>query len=282
MKYCVMFNPLADNSKGEENARKVAVFYPEDEVSYMNVLGMSYKDAFSQADCENIIICGGDGTLNRLANEVDCDNTTKDIYYFGGGSGNDFLHDIGGVKGEKPILINKYLKNLPTIVVNGMTRKFINGIGYGIDGYCCEEADKIKEKSTAPINYTAIAIKGLLFKYSPTNATIIVDGVEKSYKKVWLAPTMNGRYFGGGMMPTPNQDRLGDGTLSLMVMFGKGRLGTLMQFPKIFTGEHIKNEKMANVFVGRKITVKFDRAVALQIDGETVLNVTEYTTYSAR
>jgi hypothetical protein len=32
-----------------------------------------------------------------------------------------------------------------------------------------------------------------------------------------------------------------------------------------------------STFVGKKVTVKFARPVALQIDGETVLNVTEYT-----
>ncbi len=48
---------------------------------------------------------------------------------------------------------------------------------------------------------TAIAIKGLLFHYRPTNAVITVDGVTHTYKKVWLVPTMNGRYYGGGMMP---------------------------------------------------------------------------------
>ena len=33
---------------------------------------------------------------------------------------------------------------------------------------------------------------------------------------------------------------------------------------------------MVKVFTGKEITVKFDRPCALQIDGETVLGVTEY------
>ena len=36
---------------------------------------------------------------------------------------------------------------------------------------------------------------------------ITVDGIKYTYKKVWLAPTINGRFYGGGMMPAPGQDR---------------------------------------------------------------------------
>ena len=163
--------------------------------------------------------CGGDGTLNRFVNDIGDTELDNDIYYFAVGSGNDFLHDIGGSKYDKPRLINKYLKDLPTVNVNGREYRFINGIGYGIDGYCCEVGDRMRAESKKKINYTSIAIKGLLFHYHPTNATIIDDGKEHKYKKVWLAPTMNGRFYGGGMMPSPNQDRLSEhGEISVMVM----------------------------------------------------------------
>ena len=34
------------------------------------------------------------------------------------------------------------------------------------------------------INYTGIAIKGLLFNFKPKNATVTVDGIRHEYKKV--------------------------------------------------------------------------------------------------
>lgn len=77
---------------------------------------------------------------------------------------------------------------------DGTVHRFINGIGYGIDGYCCEKGDELRGKGDGEVNYTAIAIKGLLFHYKPTGATITVDGVEHRFEKVWLAPTMIGRY----------------------------------------------------------------------------------------
>ena len=83
-------------------------------------------------------------------------------------------------------------------------------------------------------------------------------------------------------MATPGQDRLNpERTVTTMVMFGKGKLGTLIAFPTIFKGEHVKKEKIVKIFKGKNVTVKFDRPVALQIDGETVLNVTEYSVETA-
>ena len=108
-----------------------------------------------------------------------------------------------------------------------------------------------------------------------------VDGVRHEFRKVWLAPTMNGRFYGGGMMPTPNQNRLGlNRSLSVMVFFGSSKLKTLAIFPSIFKGEHIKHPEMCTVLTGKEIRVEFDRPTALQIDGETILGVTEYTVTS--
>ncbi len=79
------------------------------------------------------------------------------------------------------------------------------------------------------------------------------------------------------MMATPQQDRLAaDRKVTCMVMNGAGKLRTLMDFPTIFKGEHVKKSSV-HVMKGKEITVRFDRPVALQIDGETVLAVSEYT-----
>jgi diacylglycerol kinase family enzyme len=227
------------------------------------------------------VLCGGDGTLNRFVNDTEGLDIPCDILYVASGTGNAFLNDIEKSKEDCPLSVKKYLSGLPTVTVKGNTYRFINNVGFGIDGYCCEVGDELTKKSDKPVNYTAIAIKGLLFHYKPTNATVIVDGKEHSYKNVWIAPTMKGRFYGGGMMATPMQDRTdADGKLSIMLFYGKGRLKTLMVFPSIFKGEHIKHKDMVTIHTGKEITVKFDRPAPLQIDGETILGVTEYTAYA--
>ena len=228
-------------------------------------------------DDDEVVICGGDGTLNYFINHVDCDNIKQNIYIYPTGTGNDFLADLGKKDTKEPVLINEYIKNLPTVTIDGKSSKFINGIGYGIDGYCCEVADKQREKKpNKPINYSSIAIKGLLFHYKKRIATITIDGETYVYKKVWLAPTMKGRYYGGGMIIAPSQDRLKSEDLSVVVYKTRSKIRALMIFPSIFKGEHIKKKKVVNILHGKDIEVSFNIPCALQIDGETVLNVKSY------
>ena len=280
----ILYNPNAGNGKCKQDVTLLAKAYHAPILIDMCKIS-SYETFLSGLDPEDeIIICGGDGTLNRFINDINGIDLKNDIYYYAVGSGNDFVRDLGYTRGADPTFpINSYLAKLPTVTVNGRKSLFLNGIGYGIDGYCCEVGDILREKNEQehtdkPINYTAIAIKGLLFHYKPTNATVTVDGKIRTYKKVWLAPCMNGRYYGGGMMPTPAQNRLDDKKqVSLMVFHGTGKLRTLMIFPSIFKGEHIKNKNAVDILTGQEITVAYDRPAPLQIDGETILNVSSYT-----
>ena len=275
----MLYNPIAGGNSGKEGAGKLTELLKDKELVFTDMTGIgSYGEFFAglQADDE-VILCGGDGTLNRFINETANLKLNHNILYYGIGSGNDFLRDLGKEKGCEPFCINQYMENLPTVTVKGKTYRFLNGVGFGIDGYCCQEGDRQREAGKKKIDYTSIAIKGLLFHHRPHNAKVTVDGVTTTYKNVWIAPTMNGVYYGGGMMPTPNQKRNNpEGLLSLLVFHTSGKIKTLMIFPSLFKGEHIKKEKYTKVLTGHDITVEFDRPCALQIDGETILDVTEY------
>jgi diacylglycerol kinase family enzyme len=277
----LLYNPISGNGKCRELAEDYLA-KSEEQSKLVNMLELdSYNTLFKIIEPEDkIIIFGGDGTLNHFVNNVDGLEINNEIYYYPSGTGNDFAADVASDSSEMPILINKYINNIPDVEIDGKSYKFINGVGYGIDGYCCEIGDKEREKGKKA-NYTAIAIKGLLFHFKPVKAMVTVDGVDYEFKKVWIAPTMHGRRYGGGMIPTPNQVRNGeDGKLSLMVFHGSSKLKTLMIFPSIFKGEHVKQTKYVTIIEGREIRVRFDRPTPLQIDGETMLGVTEYTAKS--
>ncbi len=280
----VLFNPLSGDRNGKEDAKKLSA--NAENARLIDVRKISSYETFvgDLDESDRIILCGGDGTVNHFANNIASLKVPCPVFYYAVGSGNDFAHDLGHDRADEPNFeINQYLVNLPQVQVGDVRRVFVNGIGYGIDGYCCEVGDEEREKNIREnkfkkINYTTIAIKGLLFHFKPKNAVVTVDGEEHRFTKVWLAPTMNGRFFGGGMMPTPAQDRLNEErTVSLMVFHGASALRTLMIFPSLFKGEHIKHEKFVKIFTGKEISVSYDRPCALQIDGETYKNVSSYT-----
>lgn len=275
----VIYNPMAGNGKAEEDAKLLQMILDED-LEYYDMTRITNYAAFlsGMEKGDYLVIVGGDGTLNRFINDTNNIEITQEILYFPAGSGNDFAREFG-TEGN-PIVVTQYLRNLPSVDVNGRHYRFINGVGFGIDGYCCQVGDELRKIPGKKVNYTGIAIKGLLLYFAPRNATVTVDGKEYTYKKVWIAPTMHGKFYGGGMIPTPGQDR-NSGELSVMLFHGAGKLRSLCVFPSIFKGTHVKHKNMVALHTGKEITVRFDRPTPLQIDGETILDVTGYTAKAA-
>ncbi|MBR2612965.1 MAG: diacylglycerol kinase family protein [Clostridia bacterium] len=276
MRY-LLFNPLSGHGNAEDVAKTYALTLAEPSL----LVDMTKDDVASivqgMAREDSIVLFGGDGTLNCFVNMLDTDALVGTVYYLPTGTGNDFFTDLKAPVESEPVEITKYLRALPVVKYNDEEKRFINGVGYGIDGYCCEVGDAMKAQGKIP-NYAGIAIKGLLFHYKPCGATVVVDGVSHRYERVWIAPTMLGGYYGGGMKPAPGQNRE-NGRLSLMVFHGSGKLRTLMIFPSIFSGKHVKHKKYVDVLLGEEITVTFDESRPMQIDGETVLGVKEYTAH---
>ena len=67
--------------------------------------------------------------------------------------------------------------------------------------------------------------------------------------------------------------------MSLVGVHGRGKIGTLMLFPEIFKGTHVRAKKNVYCVQGKEIEVQFDRPCGLQIDGEVVEEVTSYRAY---
>ena len=276
MRIYVLFNPLA--GKNSRNIKEQLLRHlPSDELimTDMTKIG-SYAEFFAGVSSdEKVIVCGGDGTVNRFINDTDGITFPCDILYFAAGSGNDFLKDLGRDGDTAPFSIAEYIKDLPTVTVKGKSYRFINGVGLGLDGYCCVEVARAK-KNGKKKNYITVAIRAFLGAYHPANAEITVDGVTHKYTNVWLVPTMKGRYFGGGVMAAPMQDRKGK-NVTLLLMHNAPRLLALLRFPSFMNGTHPKYKKIIAIHPGSSMTVKFDRPTDMQIDGEPLENVTEYT-----
>jgi len=276
----LFYNPSARNGKAAEDLQLIKKTLDGQDVEIYAVTDIDdYVSVIDKIQPEDIVyIVGGDGTLNRFINDSTNLRILGDIFFYSAGTGNDFKHDVDPDNSLYRIRLNDYIRNLPTVTVGGVTYKFVNGIGFGIDGYCCEEGDRKRAAGKQDINYSAIAVKGCLFRFKPYGADITVDGETRHYDKVWLAPTMFGKYYGGGMKVAPEQDRNNpQHTVTNVVIHGTGRLKTLIRFTKIFSGEHTKYTDMVDIRTGHEVRVVFDRPCALQIDGETVKNVTEYT-----
>jgi diacylglycerol kinase family enzyme len=277
----ILYNPKAHKESNDLN-----IVQKGNEIAGIRKINIVDLDveAFSKTlnESDRVLIRGGDGTLHHFANNAWGVEFPCKVCMIRSGTGNDFLNDIGQMNSVNLVDIRGYLRDLPAVTVKGKTLRFVNGAGLGVDGSVCHAVEVFKTKNpNKKANYTAIALQEIGYKYKRPKARITVDGVVREYDKVWAVSTMKGRYYGGGMIPAPGQDRFNDdGSLSVMVFHDSSKIKTLTIFPSIFKGEHVKSEKYVTVHTGREITVTFDEPRPLQIDGETVKNVTSYSAVS--
>ena len=221
----LLYNPKANNSRNDINIIDKST--GERKLKKMSLLTMDIP-AFlkSLTETDRIYICGGDGTLNKSAN-------------------------------------NTY------------------GFEFPCDGAVCEEADRIKEVSEKKINYTTIAVGQILHKFKRPTARVTFNGRTKIYRNVWIASAMKGRFYGGGMMVAPTQDRT-SGLITASIFHGGTRIKTLTVLPKIYKGRHIEHKEMVDFFPVEEMKVEFDIPTALQIDGDTISGVLSYTVRTAK
>lgn len=277
----ILYNPKShsDNNDlniipGKEKLEKMGA----KQISLLDINIREFCIALTKKD--KVLICGGDGTLHHFVNDTRGISFPCPIFLVRSGTGNDFLNDIGQENPEKLLDVRKYIESLPEFEVNGEKRLFINGVGMGIDGAVCEGVEEYKKKTGKKANYTAIALQLLAYKYKCPSATVIIDGKEYRYDDIWMACSMHGKFFGGGMMIAPTQNR-NNGKLTVMIMHGGTRPRILSIFSTVFKGKHLKYKDIIDVYECDEVEVKFDAPSSLQADGEVVTGVTTYSARSA-
>ena len=276
--YHVLYNPLSGNGRGYDAALVLRTELKDQEIAFSDIREVrSWKRLLEELpESDSLVIAGGDGTLQRFLQSTEGLVYPPRLFYFATGYENNFKRDTS-LNGSCLIPLGSYLADLPFVTVKRTTRRFLNGIAFGLDSYCCAVGDLHRRESDDPVKYTWIAVKAVLLGYRPTRATVTVDGKVHRFRQVWLAPTLNGRFYGGGVMMAPEQDRLNSkGCLSVVVLHGTGLLKTLWLLPSLFKGTHLRHEDSITVLTGNDIRVAFNRPTVLQIDGETVRDVTEY------
>lgn len=277
----ILYNPKAHKESNDLN-----IVQKGNEIAGIRKINIVDLDveAFSKTlnESDRVLIRGGDGTLHHFANNAWGVEFPCKVCMIRSGTGNDFLNDIGQMNSVNLVDIRGYLRGLPAVTVKGKTLRFVNGAGLGVDGSVCHSVEVFKTKNpNKKANYTAIALQEIGYKYKRPKARITVDGVVREYDKVWAVSTMKGRYYGGGIMIAPSQDRE-SGKVTIMIMHGGSRVKTLAVFAKTKTGDHVKHTDMIEMLEGYDVEVVFDAPADFQVDGEVYTNVLKYSVHCDR
>ena len=248
----------------------------------------------------NIILLGGDGTLNEALQGVS-DFSRVNFGYIPTGSSNDFARDMGLPKAPMDILegilqnaasenvtlldlgVLTYvnLEDFPvprdsepvsSIKETASTRYFSVSTGIGFDAAVCEEAlsspikDVLNKLKLGKLTYLGIALKQLIQAKSIA-CDLTLDNKEKIHLNRFLfVASMLHQYEGGGFKFCPGADAT-DGVLDLCVVGKLPKLFILFALPTAFFGKHYMFPHI-NHYTAREIELQTSAHLWVHTDGE--------------
>lgn len=255
------------------------------EVMFTKYAGHAIKIA-EQAASEGrkfIIACGGDGTINEVANGILQSKRDAELGILPSGTGGDFRRTL-----EIPTRTSDAahaLKNGRTEIIDvgcvtfinsdekEVKRYFIGMTSFGLAGDVIERVKKDEEKfyEKALPTKAAYAVAAFQSKLAIPNKKVLVkidDKDELSLTVVNLC-VANARYFGGGMFIAPDA-KLNDGMFDVVSVGDLSTTQVLLNSYKLFLGTHLNIENVNHTHA-RKITAKpldKDSVIKLEVDGE--------------
>ncbi len=209
-----------------------------------------------------VIAVGGDGTLRDVAEGLL--GAEVPIALVPAGTGNDLARTLGIPRDPAAALevaLEGAEERLDAWTWNDTL--YVNIAGIGLDAAVAEAVNHRFRRLRGVAAYVA-GFLSVFPRYPPFDLTLTWEGGGWS-GRVWLAAFANGRCYGGGMQIAPGADPA-DGLLDMVVIEAIPRPALLRQFPKLFTGEHIRHPAV-HIFRAPGVRVECARHTAT-IDGE--------------
>ncbi len=210
----------------------------------------------------DILIAGGDGTLNYFINEYP--GISIPLVIFNGGTGNDFHWCLYGNLGWKEQLHTMLAKESQPVDIGKCNEHFfINGIGIGFEGEVAK-ALAGKKKRPGKASFLITTLKKI-FTYRSKNYFIKSGEMELRGKKL-LIDVSNGRRAGGGFHIAPLA-KANDGLFDIVIADALLSIQRLRFLPVIEKGNHLQLP-FIQYFRANKIYIESDQLIQFHLDGE--------------
>ena len=292
----VIINPETASGRGKLKWRRIRPLFEK--------YGMEYKLHISEkpgdigricnalttlnalGSCVDIIIIGGDGSMNEAVNAID-DFKSVRLGFIPAGSGNDLAKAILDYKNDEEIVARIARGETVRSIDIGLMeskegrRLFNISSGIGFDAEICKEANRIGFKGVlnklglGKLIYIFVAIKLILIN-KKFFCQIRFDGeVKKTYRNCLFAVGMNTAYEGGGFMFCPDASDT-DGTLDFCIPDGIDSPHFFMLFPKAYRGGHVGHPGI-NIERAKKVRMRTKTPVWMHTDGEVAFKTDDVT-----
>ena len=287
MEWFVIVNPNAGKRKGEKDWLEIAAQLTSANIEFVSVFTEHRGHAvvltrkYIENGYRNIIVVGGDGTLNEVVNgiftqaHVPTDRVVLAMIPVG--TGNDWcrMFNIPNDYKQAINLITKrkiFIQDTGTIKYvssegSEKTRYFINMAGMGFDAMVAKKTNAQKDLGKSnPMSYV-VNILSSLFLYTSTKVNILLDD-EKIASDIFSMSVGICQYNGGGMKQAPGA-LPDDGLFDMTLIKPIGKFKIIRNIIKLFDGSFTKLPEVST-YRSSKIIIHSEPPMYMEADGESL------------
>lgn len=257
-------------------------------VEFTTRAGEAQRLAFAAAErgIELIVACGGDGTINEVANGILNSGKDSELGIIPSGTGGDFRRTLkittraaeaaAVLRDGKTVRID--VGRATFIDQSDVTgsRFFLGMASFGLSG---DVISRVKRERSAwrpsmnsgtgnRIAYACAAFEAVLAQTAVEALVQIGEGRERRLRLTNLC-IANARFFGGGMKIAPDA-KLTDGQFDVVTIGDIGAARIFTNAHKLFMGTHLSIDDVHHT-LGQTVTarpVDRDTRIAVELDGE--------------
>ena len=278
--FIVFINPIS----GTRNKKKIQ-FFIEKKLSelkfyYQTLFTDEFGDySFLRKKIEtekitDVIICGGDGTVNQITSHLINTNINIGIIPLGSGNGMAFTAGIPkDYKKALEVILKGNAGFVDALMINESYSCHLCGLGFDAQ----VSHDFARQEKRGPSNYIKQTLKNF-FKAKPYRFEVTANG-ETFNTNAFFLSIANSNQFGNSIFIAPKAS-LSDGLLDIVIVQKAGKFGLIFKLLK-----QIKSGKIASVrntdktihyFQTKKMSIKNLDNAPFHIDGEPLETATTF------
>jgi YegS/Rv2252/BmrU family lipid kinase len=221
---------------------------------------------------ELLVAVGGDGTVNEVANGIA--GLDVDLAVIPRGTGWDFVRTYG---------IPRKLAGAVEVALRGRTREidlgraryrawdgsegeslFANIASAGMSGAIAKRTNETSKALGGKASYLWATL-AVFSRWRSDEVRVRVDGHEHA-GRMHDVIVANGRYFGGGMMISPEAEP-DDGQFDVLLIGDLTKRDLMLTLPKTYRGKHLPHPK-ATTLRGTRVEIDAPEPLPVELDGE--------------
>lgn len=272
-RFLIVVNPASGNTNHENLVKEIRRFFDKRNIPFeifrtqpAPFLGLeNWNDM--RSSFTDLLIVGGDGTLNGVVNAII--NAPLPVGIIPAGTGNDFIKNLNLKDNLNDQLKNALEGKIHYVDVGRCNdRYFLNGVGIGFDGKVAERMVQYRKKRKGFKAYRTLVLQLLLiYKEKPMN--YFIDNREFR-ENVFSLTIGNGTTFGGGFKVTPDA-RIDDGLLDVCLIGKINPVSRFLKLPLMKDGSH-KNIRQTQFYKAKNVMIPTNDFLVAHIDGEFIGN----------